>query len=110
MLGLVPEAVLEEASWEGSRVGAGPPRVAWEGRQPPACRGSPDRLIWAASILCNGWHERRPGRLGRVPGQLFSGRGTGGVPVRGCCPSCVMLPDPQHLIVLGRPGGGEALL
>lgn len=103
MLGLVPEAVLEEVSLEGSRAGAGPPRVAWEG-----CP-SPDHLIWAASILCNRWHERRSGWWGRVPGQLSSGRGAGGAafqassprvggqegsPFRGCCPSCVMLPDP----------------
>lgn len=32
VLGLVPEAVLEEVSREGSRAGAGPLRVAWEGR------------------------------------------------------------------------------
>lgn len=95
MLGLVLEAVLEEVSRGGSRAGAGPLRVAWEGRQSPACQGSPDRLIWAASILCNagmnagpaggaGFRASSPrvgGPWGRVPGQLPSGRGAGGLPI-----------------------------
>lgn len=106
MLGLVLEAVLEEVSRGGSRAGAGPLRVAWEGRQSPACQGSPDRLIWAASILCNagmnagqaggaGFRASSPrvrGPWGRVPGQLPRVGGQEGSPFRGCCPSCVMLP------------------